>query len=88
MAKYAPLGVFLKRWKRKNLDAETIELSFADIERIIGAMLPHGAVTDDWWGNEPGKDRGSVQCHAWLDAGFEAFLVDGSERVRFCKLGH
>ncbi|MBV2149812.1 hypothetical protein KRZ98_16320 [Sphingobium sp. AS12] len=85
MGKYAPLGAFLRRWKRKNATADTVELTFADVERIIGAILPRGAISRDWWGNAPGDERGIVQCRAWLNAGFEAHPVEGAERVRFLR---
>jgi hypothetical protein len=83
MGKYAPLGAFLRRWKRKNESADTVELTFADVERIIGALLPRSAATRDWWHNNHRTERGFVQSRAWLNAGFEAYPVDGSERVRF-----
>lgn len=85
MGKYAPLGAFLRRWKRKNVDADSVELSFADVERIIGALLPRGAARRDWWHNSHRTERGFVQSRAWLSAGFEAQPVDGVERVRFRK---
>jgi len=85
MSKYAPLGAFLRRWKRKNGSADTVELTFADVERIIGALLPQGAATREWWHNHDRTERGFAQSRAWLNAGFEAHPVEGSERVLFRK---
>lgn len=86
MGKYTPLGAFLKRWRRQNHQADTVDLSFAEVERIIGAMLPRSATFENWWSNEPSARREHVQCQAWLDAGFEASLLAGNERVRFRKV--
>ncbi len=83
MGKYAPLGAFLRRWKRKNTTATTVELTFADVERIIRALLPQGATAGDWWHNSLRTERGFIQSRAWLNAGFEAHKVDGAESVRF-----
>lgn len=86
MGKYAPLGAFLRRWKRKNSTASTVELSFDDVERIIGAILPKNAASREWWRNVPGNERGFTQCRSWLNAGFNAHPVDGAERVKFSKI--
>lgn len=82
MGKYDALGAFLRRWKIRN-DADTVELTFTDIERIICGLLPNSADSTDWWRNEASDERGFVQCRAWLDAGFEARPVKGAERVEF-----
>ncbi|WP_419198238.1 DUF7662 domain-containing protein [Novosphingobium resinovorum] len=82
MGKYAPLGTFLRRWKNKH-DLDQLELTFADIERIIGALLPNSASKHDWWRNEASLERGHKQSRSWLEAGFEAHPLKGTERVRF-----
>ncbi len=82
MAKYDPLRRFLSR----NKHAE-IELSFAEIERIIGAMLPKSAARPQWWANEISEDSRHVQSRAWRDAGCEAYPVLDAERVRFRRRG-
>lgn len=43
MAKYDPLRRYLVRQK-----AQSIELTFSEIERLIGAMLPKGAMNAAW----------------------------------------
>jgi len=73
MAKYDPIARFLRR--RQHI---RILLTFADIERIIGAVLPRAAKEPGWWSEE-----GSAQCSAWCGAGYRADLVSGSEAVWF-----
>ncbi len=78
MAKYDPLRNYLRRQK---LDA--LELTFVEIERKIGYMLPNGARMPQWWNNATESSNISVQNRAWRDAGFDAALVLGADRVRF-----
>ena len=77
MAKYDPLKRYLSRQKTTR-----VELSFPEVERIIGAMLPKSAHRPQWWANETAADSSHVQSAAWRVAGFKAFLI-ASERVRF-----
>lgn len=78
MAKYDPLCGYLRRQRLPEF-----ELTFAEIERVIGAMLPGSAARPQWWANVTDPDTAHVQCRAWSDAGYEAFLVVGKDRVRF-----
>jgi hypothetical protein len=78
MPKYKPLFDYLRR-----KSAAELVLSFADIERVIGAMLPNSASRPQWWANEQSEDTRHVQASAWLDAGYEAFLIAGHDKVRF-----
>lgn len=77
LGKYDPLGAYLAR-KR----ADTLELTFAELERIIGAFLPKGAQRSEWWTNDFDAAPQAVQIQAWLGAGYDATLLRG-ERVRF-----
>ncbi len=43
MGKYDPLGTYLRRQK-----ADVVDLSFLDIERKLGAMLPKAALAESW----------------------------------------
>ncbi len=43
MSKYDPLSGHLRRQRQDEL-----ELSFAEIERILGAMLPKSAARQQW----------------------------------------
>lgn len=78
MSKYAKLNRFLA-----NSQVSMIRMAFADIEGILGFMLPnsarhHGA----WW--IPGSTHS--QCRGWTDAGFRAVSVDRAhEAVVFIR---
>jgi hypothetical protein len=67
MAKYDPLRRFLRRRR-----AGDVLLTFAEIEQILGAILPHAASDPEWWGNVATTARGRSQSYAWLEAGYRA----------------
>jgi hypothetical protein len=81
MGKYEPLAEFL-RTQRTN----EVSISFADIERIVGAKLPPTAQRHRaWWSNNPSN---SVMTKAWLDAGFRSEQVDlAAGRLVFRRAG-
>jgi hypothetical protein len=69
MPKYSALGDYLKRQR-----SERVPMTFAEIEKIIGAKLPVSAHKHrPWWSNNP---RNSVMTKVWLDAGFESEHVN------------
>lgn len=73
MAKYDALGAFLMRQPR-----DRVPITFAEIEKIIGAKLPRSAREHrPWWGNSAVNH---VNAKAWLDAGFESEQVDMAGR--------
>jgi len=76
MAKYDPLRRYLVRQK-----SSRVELSFTEVERLIGAYLPKAAARSQWWDldNDP---QTSVQVQAWRAAGYRARLI-AAERVAF-----
>lgn len=78
MGKYDPLEGHLRRQTCDDLD-----MSFIEIERMVGAMLPAAASRPEWWANESGPRRTHVQCGAWLAAGFHAFPHASRDRVVF-----
>lgn len=80
MSKYEPLEAYLNRQK-----ADTIMMSFSDIEKVIGSPLPPSARTHrPWWGNTA---SGHVNALAWLRAGYRTSQVDmEGERLRFRKI--
>lgn len=78
MAKYDPLCRYLRRQR-----STEFELTFAEIERAIGATLPRSAARAQWWSNVADPDTTHVQRKAWGAAGYDAFLVAGKDRVRF-----
>ena len=77
MAKYDPLEAYLNR-----RGGEEIEIGFQELERILGDALPASASRPQWWANESKPDTAHVQCRAWRNAGFDAFLLP-KERVLF-----
>jgi hypothetical protein len=60
-------------------------LSFKEIEDIIGDQLPASAARPQWWENATDLNSSHVQCRAWRAADYNAFLVHGSNKVRFEK---
>ena len=68
MVKYEPLGQFLRSQKLGR-----INMSFAEIERIIHAKLPASKKYPAWWSNNP---TNNVMTRQWLDAGYETESVD------------
>jgi len=73
MSKYEPLGRFLRRQR-----TDQVNLTFGEIERLLGAFLPKASRSDDWWTNGP-----SPHVSAWRSAGFEACPQARAEQVRF-----
>ena len=77
MPKYTPLYDYLRR-----KPGPEIELSFLNIERVLGSMLPKRASRPQWWANELSPETRHVQCGAWIKAGYKAYLLP-QERVAF-----
>lgn len=68
-SKYAPLTTYLLAQRGGRL-----RMSFAEIERVIGAKLPPSAASHRaWWSNNPSNN---VMTKAWLEGGFESEHVD------------
>lgn len=72
---------------REHLDAApqpVLRLSFTDIERILGEVLPPSARTyPAWWANEA---PGGMHSHArsWLEAGYRTQHLDlNAQTVEF-----
>ena len=73
MGKYQPLSEFLRRQS-----GDEVRLTFAQIERILGAKLPPKAQHyRAWWSNSASNN---VMTHAWLEAGFRSEQVDLKRR--------
>jgi hypothetical protein len=73
MNKYAPLGEFLKGQHRAE-----VAMTFAEIEKVIGAKLPPRAQHyRAWWSNNA---TNSVLTKVWLDSGFRSERVDMKAR--------
>ena len=70
VSKYRPLLQYLAK-----TDALFLKLSFAEIEKILGAPLPQSARRYfAWWANE--EDGMHVQAESWMDAGFQTEKLD------------
>lgn len=80
MSKYEPLYKYLG-----SQSLQQFVLTFAEIEDIIGDQLPGSANRPQWWENVTDPNTSHVQCKAWRAAGYRAFLVHGSNKVRFEK---
>lgn len=78
MAKYVPLYNYLRR-----KPGPEIKMTFADVERVIGDLLPKSASSPQWWANERSPESRHVQCNAWIDAGYEAVPSVDDEKVLF-----
>ena len=82
MPKYDPLSSHLRRQRQYEP-----ELTFTEIERILGTMLPKSATRPQWWANTSDPDSSHVQRKAWREADYDAFLLTGKkDRVRFKKV--
>ena len=79
MSIYDPLCDHLKTQKLNEFF-----LSFTEIEKVLGRSLPKSAVRPQWWANQIDGIR--PQRDAWRDAGYEAFLIKGADKVRFRKV--
>lgn len=78
MSRYDPLRDYLRTQKLTEL-----ELSFQEIEQLIGGPLPASAQRPQWWANVRDPATTHVQREAWRAAGFDAFLRAGSDKVKF-----
>lgn len=74
MSKYAGLGDYLR-----SVQSDEVRLTFAEIERIIGAKLPRNSQHyRAWWSNNPWN---SSMTKVWLDAGYKSEQVDMEGRT-------
>ena len=67
MGKYDPLCDHLRRARG------SIELTFTEIEALVGGLPPSAYRYSAWWSNNPTRH---VQASAWLDAGRQVVSVD------------
>ena len=69
MTKYEALEIHLRESGQ-----DTVPMTFADIARVIGAVLPPSAFKyRPWWSNNPSN---SSITHSWLKAGYKTENVD------------
>ncbi|MGH7028053.1 DUF7662 domain-containing protein [Brevundimonas sp.] len=79
MAKYEPLVRYLRRQK-----SAEVELSFRDIERIVGGLLLKASNDPLWWRVED-ADTAPPQQRAFAQAGFTPRPELRAERVLFVR---
>ena len=71
----------LSSWFDKQ-SIECIELTYANIEMIIGDKLPSSAyVYKEWWY----EHKTHMHARAWSDSGYKPELIILCEKVRFIK---
>jgi hypothetical protein len=77
MSVYDPL----RRWLQ-SLQQTTIQLTFSEIEEILGRPLPRSAYKfNAWWGNESSLKAGHGHAKAWTSAGFKTVGVSLSRKT-------
>ena len=79
MTKYQALEVHLRESGQ-----DSVPMTFADIEQVIGAALPASAFKHrPWWSNNPSN---SSITHSWLKAGYKTENVDmAGQKLVFVK---
>ena len=68
MGKYSPIRAFLEK-----RGAETVPMTFAEIEKVRGFKLPNSKNYPAWWSNNPANN---VMTNEWLAAGYKTEHVD------------
>lgn len=81
MSKYEPLPQFLG-----SVGGTLHRMSFAEIERILGFMLPKSAYEHEaWWSNNA---TGHSHTRAWIKSGWRTESVDlAGRKVTFQRSG-
>jgi hypothetical protein len=72
MSKYDALGAYLR-----GQGADLVPMTFAEIERVVGAKLPKSQKHQAWWSNSTSNN---VMTQVWLDAGYRSEQVDVAGR--------
>lgn len=73
-----------RRLSREN--ASELELSFEEIESVLGRSLPKVANRPSFWANPSNREHFSGMKKAIKSAGYQASLVQGFALVRFVKV--
>lgn len=81
-SRYAPLAAWLQALPA---DQDSVELTFEEVERIIGVDLPlYARRHRSWWAND---SVSRVQSQQWLNAGWRTSRVDMTEeKVVFSRI--
>lgn len=75
MSKYAPLADHLEVQGQ-----DVIQLTFAQIDNLVGGLPPSARNHDAWWANSRTEDSHSW-AHLWISAGWECESVDRTSEV-------
>lgn len=78
MSKYDRLSDFLSA-----ASGDSVDLTFGQVEVLVGALPPSALVHSAWWSNE--EDGQHVQAHAWTRAGWTANVNLERRRVSFSR---
>ena len=78
MSKYLPLATFLRRQK-----THPVELTFAEIERIVGRLLPKASKVPSWWQADAASRQ--PQQRVFAEAGIVAVPDPRHETVLFSR---
>jgi hypothetical protein len=62
-------------------EVESIRMSIAEIEEVVGDSLPANARLPSWWRNDERK----MHSRAWLTAGWRVSRVGGDAEVEFVR---
>jgi hypothetical protein len=82
--KYEALYQYLE-----NRYANSLVLTFAQMEDLLGFPLPDSARVDqEWWSNEDPHDAQQPQSRPWTRAGRTATPNLGAQTVRFERAQH
>lgn len=81
-SRYAPLAIWLQ--SRRSAE-DRLQLTFQEVEQIIGGDLPASARTHrSWWAND---SVGHVQSRQWLDVGWRVAQINiTEEKVTFARI--
>jgi len=70
----------------KHQPGNSVSLSFAQVEKIIGDRLPISARHPWWWANNKDPNKAHrVQAEAWKDAGWNAHPDFYTRSVTFTR---
>lgn len=72
-SKYEKLARYLEQ-----IDADKINMTFDEIEAILGELLPGAAGKRAWWANSATNNHA---LNGWLDVGWETANVNMKERI-------
>ena len=66
--------------------ADTVVMTFAQVEDVLGAPLPPASAQREWWAAPPAGQPASPQSEAWRHAGRSAAPNLAARTVKFDRL--